>query len=133
MERDFPDPLRVLEVTIDIDNYIAGRSTTLTSVRELVELLKTYQLSDTNKMNAYLFEKFYNPLWKAMIKNSDKNEIKNIPELALEMQLLTSELDNVDKNSNTERLKTIISPFLSDYTRELIAFSSEQNLRRYVV
>ena len=68
-----------------------------------------------------------------MIKNSDKNEIKNIPELALEMQLLTSELDNVDKNSNTERLKTIISPFLSDYTRELIAFSSEQNLRRYVV
>ena len=110
------------EAAVDIDNYINGRSEELKSVRELTNVLKQYQLKDIRDFELM-------PLWKAMVKNSDK-EIRYYPELALELKLVTSELENISDNPNPKTLSETVIPFLCDYSRELINADREINPRR---
>ena len=112
------------EAAVDIDNYINSRSEELKSVRELTNVLKQYQLKEINDFELM-------PLWKAIRKNSDK-EIRYYPELALEMNLLTSELENISNNPNSKNLSEAVIPFLCDYSQELINADMEINPRRLI-
>ncbi len=107
-----------LRGAIEIDNYLLGRNHDFDHVQELTGILQKYQLKDTDTI---LTEPHfpYLPLWRAVRKNSDKN-ISRIPDLALEMRLLRSELEDVPVSS--KRLEELRS-LLCDFSRE---FSYEQ-------
>ena len=101
---------------LEVDNFLLRGKKDFGHTNELREILSKYQLSDTDK-NLTRFP--YDSLWKAIIKNSDK-EIRKIPELALEMRLLRYELSDIP-NLPEERLKNLIY-LLCDLSKE---FSSE--------
>jgi hypothetical protein len=101
----------------EIDNYLIERDNDFSHVQELAEILRKYELKNTDTF--FTAPRFpYTSFWKVIKKDSNK-EIRTLPELALEMKLLRSELETVPKNS--ERLKEIIS-FLCDCSQE---FSNE--------
>ena len=112
--------MKLAEAAIDLDNYYAGRNSNLNTaedtVKELTNMLQKYQLKDTDNCSINDFIDFYEPLSKAIRKNSDK-EIKNISELALEMRLLRSELENIKPNQ--KRSEDLVS-FLCDLSSEFM-------------
>lgn len=112
-----------LHGAIEIDNHLLGRNHDFNHVQELTEILGKYQLKDTDTV---LTEPDfpYLPLWRAVRKNSDK-DFSLISELALEMRLLRSELEDVP--TNYKRLEEL-SSLLSDFSTEL---SSEQQQYNY--
>jgi len=129
MERYFLDPLLTAEAAVDLILYSNDQSRDLSIVQKLANFMKKYQLKDNEQINPSLYCCFYGPLINAIKKNSDK-EIRSIPELALEMKLLTFELENVSIQPN----KTLedLSSFLCDFTQELIKTDQLYNPSRLV-
>lgn len=117
---EFPDEYLLSEAAIDLDNYQNGRSTDLDSVKKVVGFLKKYQLKDTDKIvdniGMHSFIHFYLPLRNAVMKDTNKTIISNTSELALEMRLLTSELEDINPDSIT--LSSLVS-FLVDFSKEI--------------
>ncbi len=115
--------LLALDGAIEIDNYLLGRNSDFSHVHEFAEILEKYQLKDTDTA---LSEPYfpYLSLWRSMRKNSDKM-VQFHSELALEMRLLRSELENIP--ANPQKLKELRS-LLCDLSRE---FSYEQNNADY--
>jgi hypothetical protein len=109
---------------IEIDSYLFNnKNNDFSNVQELAGILKKSQLKDTD--NDYASSVFpYHPFWKAIKKNSDK-DIKHFSELALEMRLLRSELNDIP--SNPEKLKELRSA-LNELSRE---FRFEEYLKKY--
>lgn len=101
---------------IEVDNFSLRGKKEFSHTNELGEILGKYQLKDSDK---YINNFPYMPLWKAIIKNSEK-EIREISELALEMRLLRYELNEIP-NLPKKRLEEL-THFLCDLSKE---FSSE--------
>jgi hypothetical protein len=129
MERYILDPLLTTEAAIDLILYSNGQIRDLSIVQKLASFMKKYQLKDNEQINPSLHCCFYGPLINAINKNSNK-EIRLISELALEMRLLTCELENVSIQPN----KTLedLSSFLCDFTQELIKADQLYNPSRLV-
>jgi len=110
----------------EVDNYILGRNHNFSHVQELAVILRKYQLKDTD--TALTGPHFpYLPLWRAIRKNSDK-DIRRMSELALEMKLLRSELEDIPVNS--KRLEELRS-LLCDLSREF--FNEQHNYPQQLV
>jgi hypothetical protein len=109
--------IKLSEFAIDLDNYYAGRNSNLNTVKEVTEMLQKYQLKDTDRCPMGDFADFYEPLWKAMRKNSYK-EIKYISELGLEMRLLRYELENISTNQKrSEELTSFLCNLSSEFMK----------------
>src|SRR3989338_4231329 len=109
--------LLALDGAIEIDNYLLKRNHDFGQVQELAGILEKYQLKDID--TALTEPNFpYLTLWRAVIKNSDKN-IRHISELALEMRLLRSELEVVPANSKRlEELRSLLCNFSRECSKE---------------
>lgn len=105
--------LELSNFAIDVDNYILGRNSNLDGAKFISELLKKYQLDDTKRVPMGHFADLYVPLWNAARKNSGK-EINTSSELALEMRLLRSELDNIYSSKRLEELRDFLVYFSSE-------------------
>lgn len=107
----------------EIDNNILGRNNDFSHVQELAGILRKYKLNDKDDLWTTFTSPFsYFALSTAINKGTDKRLI-NFPELALEMRLLTLDLESIP--SNPKRLEEL-REFLLDLSQE---FLSEQ-LRR---
>lgn len=129
-----PYSISVAEAAIDLENYIDGRSTDLRSVRDLTEILKQHQLKDTDSIDAHLFDTFYMPLWKAMIRTFGEDSGKKLiyaSELVSETGSLILKLDNIETNPDPGTLKEVVT-LLINYSKELVILEQETYKRRLV-
>lgn len=78
----------------EIRAHLLGRASDFGHTKELADILKRHHVVDPERPPV-LFP--YPALWKAIEDNSEKR-IADIPQFALEMKLLTQELDDVPKN-----------------------------------
>lgn len=105
-----------LNGALEVDNYVLGRGEGFAHVQELTEILGKYQLKDTDtSLTEPNFP--YMPLWRAVRKNSDK-EIRWMSELALEMRLLRSELEEIPTSKKLEELRDVLNDFSREFLRE---------------
>jgi len=109
-----------VDCALEIDDYLLGRSKGFQRTKEFSELLKNYQLKDTDNALTIQDDNFYLSLWKAMKKDSQK-ELRKFPELALEMRLLRAELDNIE-NSGKNKLEELRSLFC-DLSQESLHYA----------
>lgn len=92
-----------INVAVEIDNYLLGKTNSFESIHEFRDVLVKYQLKDSD--DALSMPNFpYTGLHKAMY--CDEKQIRKVDQLALEMRLLRMELRNVEE-LNQERLKTL--------------------------
>lgn len=81
---------------LEIDNYLRQQDTNFGNVKELAEILGEYQLKVTD--DAITGPNFpYLTLWRAVNQGSNKTLV-NLEDLAMEMQLLRSELNDIPAN-----------------------------------
>ena len=103
----------------EIDSYRIGdenRFAGFDHTKELVNILKKYQLTDTSGFEErYRFP--YIPIRRCMIGNSNK-KLAKYPELALEMRLLRSELEHITSSSEERQLE--ITSFLFELSGALL-------------
>jgi hypothetical protein len=107
---------------IEIDNHILRRNNDFSHIQELAKILEEYQLQDTDKAPTETHFP-YLTFWKATQRKSDK-KIKNHSELALEIRLLKSELEDIP--TNPKRLEKL-SSFLCDFSTELLSTEQRHN------
>ena len=102
---------------VEIDNYILGRNHNFEHVQELTSILEKYPLKDSDTaLTAPHFP--YLPVTRAVQKDSDK-KIKYFSELALEIKLLRSELEDVPTNSKKlEEFRSLLCDFSREFSNE---------------
>ena len=109
--------LKLSEAAIDLDRYIRRADHDLGNIKEIANLLEKYQLKDADKSFTRNFTSFYEPLWNAMKKDSCK-ELRYVSEIALEMRLLRSELENIPNNhKRLEELSSFLCCLSSEFLK----------------
>jgi len=106
-----------LRAATEIDNYLLGRNQDFSHLQELAGILGKYQLKDSH--HALTEPNFhYLPLWRAIRTNSDK-DTRKYSELALEMRLLRSELEDIpDESKRLEEMRTFLCNLSGEFFNE---------------
>lgn len=104
-----------LRAAVDIDNHLTKKASDFSNVQELAEILKKYQLKDTDGPLA-MFCFPYLPFWRAVKKGSEK-ELRWVSELALEMRLLRYEIDDIPINYEMlEELRSLLCNLSKEFS-----------------
>lgn len=118
-----------LDASFEVDS-ISREEIEFEHLNGFVEVLKKYQLSDDTNGNDIMRSRFqYFALTDAMKKNSDK-ELRHFSEIALEMKLLTMELESVSSGAGNPKK---VLGYLNDITASFIDKDHNTRFTRHLV
>lgn len=105
-----------LDAAIEVDNILIKESTNRTYLKKFTEGIKKYELKGDETLDRIYFSGPYRAIMR-----SSKKDIKQVDELALEMNLLNTELANIDNLSKQklENLKKFLIEFYDNDQEEI--------------
>lgn len=103
----------------EIDNFMLNKGKEFDHVQEFAGILERHQLRENHLLSSQ-FQFLYPCMWSVMRYSSDK-ELRFVPELALEMRLLRSELQDVAKlqPKKLAELRSLLLDFSEEFRYEI--------------